>query len=79
MGSLSLPPSTFACCVHKASRVAPTIPGSVMSEGQVCRVMVAALANRTTADDIPPQFFMLFCGSCSHACVQRCNYHILIT
>lgn len=32
--SLSLSPSTFACCVHKASRVAPTIPGSVMSEGK---------------------------------------------
>lgn len=32
--SLSLPPSTFACCVHKASRIAPTIPGSVMSEGK---------------------------------------------
>lgn len=47
--------------------------------GQVCCIIVAALANRTTADDIPPQFFMLFCGSCSHACVQRCNYHILIT
>lgn len=34
MGSLSLSLSTFACCVHKASRVAPTIPGSVMSEGK---------------------------------------------
>lgn len=32
--SLPLPPSTFACCVHKASRVAPTISGSVMSEGK---------------------------------------------